>query len=142
MGAFLIALLVAEGTGSEEIAAFAGLRRRSPFLAFCMLLLLLSLGGIPPLGGFWAKLYVFMAGFDAGLWWLVLVGVLAAVLALYYYLMVVRQMYMAPAAKDDPIPVPWPTGLAILACTVAAVALIYPTPILNAALVAGRGLFR
>jgi len=141
IGAFAVVLLVAQATGSEQITAFRGLSQRSPLLAFSMLLLLLSLGGIPPLGGFWAKLYVFMAGVQQGLWWLVLVGVLTSVLALYYYLMVVRQMYILPPESHERLPIPLPAGLALLVCTVAIVALAYPAPLANLATAAGRVLF-
>ena len=140
IGAFIVVLLVAQGTGSEQLGAFAGLGRRSPLLALSMLLLLLSLGGIPPLAGFWAKLYVFLAGVQAGLWWLVLVGVLASVLSLYYYLMVVRQMYMVAPPSPDPLPIPRPAALALLICTGLTVALAYPGPLVAAALAAGRAL--
>jgi len=140
VGAFLVAMIVAQATGSEEISALRGLSRRSPLLALTMLLLLLSLGGIPPLGGFWGKLFIFMAGFEQGLWWLVLAGVLLSVLSLYYYLMVVRQMYIAEPDKTDPLPVSRPAAVAVLICTAVAVALVYPTPLLNLCLKAGEAL--
>ena len=72
MGAFLVVEAVAQAEGSENIAAYRGLAQRSPVLALCMLLFLLSLGGIPFVVGFWAKLYVFWAAAQQGLYWLVL----------------------------------------------------------------------
>src|SRR5574341_1672214 len=74
MGAFLVVEAVARAEGSEATAAFRGLAQRSPLLALAMLLFLLSLGGIPFVAGFWAKLYVFWAAAAAGLYWLVLLG--------------------------------------------------------------------
>jgi NADH-quinone oxidoreductase subunit N len=132
-GAFLVAAAVAQATGKEEIADYAGLAQRNPPLAFAMLLLLLSLGGIPPLAGFWAKVYVFVEAARSGLWWLVLLGALLSVVALYYYLMVVKQMYIFPAAQRDPVRVKWTTGLAIGICTAAVVIIGYPRPYVQAA---------
>ncbi len=86
MGAFLVVEAVARAEGSESTAAFRGLAQRSPLLALAMLLFLLSLGGIPFVVGFWAKLYVFWAAAAAGLYWLVLVGAILTVVALFYYL--------------------------------------------------------
>jgi NADH-quinone oxidoreductase subunit N len=132
-GAFLVVAAVAQATGKEEIADYAGLAQRNPPLAFAMLLLLLSLGGIPPLAGFWAKVYVFVEAARSGLWWLVLLGALLSVVALYYYLMVVKQMYIFPAAQRDPVRVKWTTGLAIGICTAAVVIIGYPRPYVQAA---------
>src|SRR5207244_11874809 len=76
--------------------ALRGLAQRSPLLALAMLLFLLSLGGIPFVAGFWAKLYVFYAAAAAGLYWLVLVGAVLTVVALFYYLVVAKRMYIEP----------------------------------------------
>src|SRR3989442_247904 len=70
MGAFLVVEAVARSEGSEHVSAFRGLAQRSPLLALAMLLFLLSLGGIPFVVGFWAKLYVFLAAAQPGLYWL------------------------------------------------------------------------
>src|SRR5262249_56532411 len=96
MGAFLVVEAVARSEGSEHLAAFRGLAQRSPLLALAMLLFLLSLGGIPFVAGFWAKLYVFWAAATAGLYWLVLVGAVLTVVALFYYLVVAKRMYIEP----------------------------------------------
>jgi NADH-quinone oxidoreductase subunit N len=141
IGAFTVVLIVARSAGNDEIASYAGLAQRSPVLAMGMLLLLLSLGGIPPLSGFWAKIYVFAAGIQQGLWWLVLIGVLASVVSLYYYLMVVKQMYIAPPRDRSPVAVPWPAGLAVVICVLAILALAYPAPILDLAARAASALF-
>ena len=98
MGAFLVVETVARSEQSDGIDAYRGLAQRSPLLALAMLLFLLSLGGIPFVAGFWAKLYVFLAGVEQGLLGLVFVGAVLTVVALYYYLLVARRMYIeAPA---------------------------------------------
>lgn len=104
--AFAVVILISNVTGSDEIEDFAGLSRRSPAMALVMLLALLSLGGIPPVAGFFGKLYVFAAAIEQGLLWLVVIGVLNAIISLYYYLIVVRVMYLEEPPSDEPVPVP------------------------------------
>jgi NADH-quinone oxidoreductase subunit N len=90
------------------LADFAGLSRRSPLLAFCMLIFMLSLAGIPPLAGFFGKFYLFAAllnrphGLD--LLWLVILAVGMSAVSLYYYLQVVKQIYVAEPPPDAPKP--------------------------------------
>src|SRR5258705_6754194 len=84
----------------REHQRLPGLARRSPVLALSMLLFLLSLGGIPFVAGFWAKLYVFWAAAQQGLYWLVLVGAILTVVALFYYLLVAKRIYIG--APDTP----------------------------------------
>src|SRR6476620_10091542 len=116
MGAFLVVEAVARSERSEAIAAYRGLAQRSPLLALAMLLFLLSLGGIPFVAGFWAKLYVFWAAAERGLYWLVLVGALLTVVALFYYLVVAKRMYIEPPDRAERIPLPAALALAILLC--------------------------
>ena len=80
---------------------FYGLNRRSPFLALIMLLAILSLSGIPPTAGFFGKFFIFKAAIDAGMWWLALIGILNAFVGLYYYLTVVKYMYLYRSEEDD-----------------------------------------
>ncbi|HUT74945.1 MAG TPA: NADH-quinone oxidoreductase subunit N [Armatimonadota bacterium] len=141
IGAFTVVTVVAQATGREDIAGYSGLSRRSPALGFALLLLLLSLGGIPPLAGFWAKLYVFAAGIEQGLWWLVTLGVLTTVMSLYYYLMVIKHAYIFDPVEASPIPIPRPAALVLLICVVAVLVLAYPRPVLGLAEVAVRGFF-
>ncbi len=86
------------------ISSFAGLARRDPWRAAAMAILMLSLTGIPPTVGFFAKLYVLIATVDAGLWWLAVVIVLNAALGAFYYLRIVVTMYMRDP-EDDPAPI-------------------------------------
>jgi NADH-quinone oxidoreductase subunit N len=131
LGAFIVVTIVGSAQGNDEIRSYAGLSRRNPLLAFSMLILLLSLGGIPPLSGFWGKLFLFWAGIEQGQYLLVLVGVLATVVSLYYYLMVAKQMYIDDPDDTTPIPVSRSAALALGICTAVVFALGYPTPLWN-----------
>jgi NADH-quinone oxidoreductase subunit N len=103
MGAFAIVAIFEDRTGSTQIASYAGLAKSSPFIAASLSVFLLSLAGIPPLGGFLAKYYVFAAAIDrAGadgvnswLYWVVGVGLLTSVFALYYYANIIKNMFFA-----------------------------------------------
>ncbi len=101
IAAFGVIVLVSNVTGSEKLEDFYGLSRRSPYLALVMLFALLSLGGIPPTAGFLGKFFLFKAAVDAGLWWLALIGILNAFVALYYYLSVVKYMYLYRSEQED-----------------------------------------
>lgn len=129
MGAFMVVETVARSEGSERIDAYAGLAQRSPLLALAMLIFLLSLGGIPFVAGFWAKLYLFLAAAQRGLYGLVFLGAVLTVVALYYYLLVARRMYIDPPARTERIPVPALLGTAIGACAAGVVGIgLYPAP--------------
>jgi NADH-quinone oxidoreductase subunit N len=142
MGAFLVVEAVAQSDGSESIAAYRGLAQRSPVLALSMLLFLLSLGGIPFVAGFWAKLYVFWAAAEQGLYWLVLVGAVLTVVALFYYLLVARSMYIDAPEKTAPVRAPFLLNLSILICVIGVVGVgVYPKPLVMAALRAASTLF-
>ncbi len=135
MGAFLVVEAVAQSEGSDNIASYRGLAQRSPMLALAMLLFLLSLGGIPFVAGFWAKLYVFWAAAEKGLYLLVLVGAILTVVALFYYLLVAKRMYIDPPERPDPIVVPPLLALGILICGLGVVVMgIYPKPFVLTAL--------
>lgn len=84
-------------TGQEEIADFAGLADRQPFLAASIAIGLFSLAGLPIFAGFTAKFYLFTAVADAGFLWLAIVAIFSSLISLYYYLQVIRQMYIQPA---------------------------------------------
>ena len=143
MGAFLVVEAVARSERSEATAALRGLAQRSPLLALAMLLFLLSLGGIPFVAGFWAKLYVFYAAAAAGLYWLVLVGAILTVVALFYYLVVAKRMYIEPPdASAGRIRPSRTMALAVILCALGVVALgVYPKPIVMAALRIATPLF-
>ena len=101
IAAFAVVIAVTNALGTEEISGFAGLSRRSLGLALALLAAMLSLGGIPPLAGFFAKLYVFAAAMGQRLTWLVVIGVLNSIVALYYYLMVVKCVFVDRSEGDE-----------------------------------------
>jgi NADH-quinone oxidoreductase subunit N len=102
VGAFGV-LVALEDEKVDSIAEFAGLAKRSPDIAFCLLIFLLSLAGIPPLAGFFGKFYLFTAGLHAGHLWLVLLALAMSVVSFYYYLKVLKQAYVAapPAGAHE-----------------------------------------
>jgi NADH-quinone oxidoreductase subunit N len=135
MGAFLVVEALARAEGSEATAAFRGLAQRSPLLALAMLLFLLSLGGIPFVAGFWAKLYVFWAAAERGLYWLVLLGATLTVVALFYYLLVAKRMYIEAPERTGAIPVAPTLALSVALCALGVVALgLYPKAVVMAAM--------
>ncbi len=124
LAAFTVVILFARSAGSDEIADYAGLSRRAPWLAMALLIAFLSLGGMPPLAGFVGKFFVFAAAVQSGWIWLAFVGVINAIIGLYYYLTVLKVVYLYRSDDDDrPIEVPrlYVFGLAVC---VAAIILI------------------
>jgi len=107
LGAFGVVAVVEEATGGDALANFAGLSRRAPGLSLCLLVFLLSLGGIPPLAGFIGKFFVFSAAVAAdtghlGLLWLVILAIVMSAVSFYYYLQVLKQAYVLDAAEGAP----------------------------------------
>jgi NADH-quinone oxidoreductase subunit N len=142
MGAFLVVEAVARFDGSESTSAFRGLAQRSPLLALAMLLFLLSLGGIPFVAGFWAKLYVFWAAAEQGLYWLVLVGAILTVVALFYYLLIAKSMYIEAPARAERVRVAPALALSVVLCVLGIVVLgVYPKSVVMAALRVAAPLF-
>jgi NADH-quinone oxidoreductase subunit N len=130
-----------DGRMVEEIADLAGLARGSPTMAFFLAMLLFSLAGIPPLAGFFAKFYVFLAAIKAGLFTLAVVGVLASVVGAYYYLAIVKTMYFdEPAPALEPMPFELKSVLAV-AGLFNLLFFVYPGPLIAAATTAAKSLF-
>jgi NADH-quinone oxidoreductase subunit N len=130
-----------DGTAVEGIADLAGLGRTRPGLAFVLAMMMFSLAGIPPLAGFFAKLYVFLAAVQAHLYWLAVLGVVVSVIGAYYYLRIVKVMYFdepagsfrrTPAAVQAVLTI---TGIFVLFF------FVYPAPLTAAAATAARSLF-
>jgi NADH-quinone oxidoreductase subunit N len=142
LGTFAVILSMRRTQGAvEDINDLAGLSRTHPAMAFWLAVLLFSLAGIPPLAGFFAKFYVFLAAIKAGLYTLAVIGVLASVVGAYYYLLIVKIMYFDEPAQGF---VPMPGKLkAVLGVTGLFVLLFifYPSPLLNAATKAAKSLF-
>lgn len=145
IGAFLVVNAVGGRDADVDMPLFNGLSRRSPGLAAALLVFLLSLAGIPFVVGFWAKLYVFLEAWRAGLWWLVLLGAVLAVVALWYYMQIAYAAYMRMPAEDrkTPVRVDTRTRLAIGVCLVAVVGMgAWPRPFLESALAAAQGFLK
>jgi NADH-quinone oxidoreductase subunit N len=146
LAAFSIVAFLRNVLGSEEIADYAGLVRRSPGLAVCMAIVMFSLVGLPPLAGFQAKWTIFYALVQADLWPLLLIGVLNTVLSLFYYLRVVRVMIFAPEPlyRDAPeIPLNSIAGIYCAFLTFFVVGLFFAfTAVLNVGATAAGSLFR
>ncbi len=100
LGAFSVAMLVERTRKSEEIKAFAGMGYTNPFISICMIIFMISMVGIPPFAGFIGKLFVFKAGVEANLTWLVIIGVLTSVVSLWYYVNIIRHMYFIKYEGD------------------------------------------
>jgi NADH:ubiquinone oxidoreductase subunit 2 (subunit N) len=116
VGAFAVVIAFETATGKTEVKDYAGLVRRSPWLAALLLIFLLSLAGIPPTAGFIGKFYVFGAAVQAQMWVLVAVAAVNSVIAAFYYLNVVRYMFLVPADEDaEPIRISTPMGSALAA---------------------------
>jgi NADH-quinone oxidoreductase subunit N len=135
LGAFFAVMAISNRTGSDEIADYAAMGRRAAIPAAVLTFCLLSLTGLPPTAGFWAKLYIFNAGVQADLVWLVVIAVLNTVVSAYYYLGIVLRMYAhAPEGADAPVlttPAPM-QGLLLIAATGVFIISIYPMPLIEA----------
>jgi NADH-quinone oxidoreductase subunit N len=123
--AFGIVMAFSRITGLEEITDYAGLSRRNPLLALMMLAAFLSLAGMPPFGGFVAKVFVFAAGVEANFVWLVIVGILNSIIGVYYYLNVLKYVYLYRMPGEDeeqhPVPLTRPYTIALVMLVVGVV---------------------
>ena len=125
----------------EDIGDLAGLARTKPAMAFFLAMLLFSLAGIPPLAGFFAKFYVFLAAINAGLVTLAVIGVLASVVGAYYYLVIVRIMYFDEAVEGfEAMPYKLKVVLAVTGLF-NLLFIFYPGPLVEAANAAAKSLF-
>ncbi len=137
LGAFGVITAVAAKTGGDDLSDFSGIGKRSPLLSFFMVIFILSLAGIPPLAGFFGKFYLFLSavGRDSeryGLMWLVVVGVANSAVSLYYYLKILKQMYIIEPKDSSPFRA---SPSMIVALSLSALVVIgfgvYPSPILS-----------
>mgnify|MGYP001115306712 FL=1 len=119
LAAFGVVVIFWQVTGSDDISAYAGLSRRAPGIALAMLVAFLSLAGMPPLAGFVAKVFVFAAAVEANFIWLAVVGVLNSIIGLYYYLTVLKVVYLFRSDDEDkPLPVARPNKIALTVLTI------------------------
>ncbi|MBD3298619.1 MAG: NADH-quinone oxidoreductase subunit NuoN [candidate division Zixibacteria bacterium] len=134
MGAFICVIAFSNRMGSDEIDDYAALSRRSPTIAVFFSIFLLSLAGIPPTAGFLAKYYVFLAAINNGYLWLVIVGLLTSVIALYYYATVIRKMFFPLDQPEGGFPVSLPLTIALsISCLGVLLLGVFPGPFVDLA---------
>jgi NADH-quinone oxidoreductase subunit N len=137
LGAFGVVAALSSRAGGDEMQDFDGMARRAPFLSLLMLIFVLSLAGIPPLGGFFGKFYLFASAVqrDAqhfGLLWLVVLGIVMSAVSLYYYLVLLKHFYVIEAPDQSPIVTPTYLNVALGLVALAVIGLgVYPKPILE-----------
>jgi NADH-quinone oxidoreductase subunit N len=143
LGTFAIILLMKRrGIMVEEISDLAGLARSQPLMSLALLVLMFSLAGLPPMAGFWGKLYIFMAAVEAQLYTPAVLGVLASVVAAYYYVRVVKVMYFDEPAEALDRPVFGVNRtVAFASALIVAIFSLAPQPLSLAAAAAAKGLF-
>jgi NADH-quinone oxidoreductase subunit N len=122
----------------ERVDDFEGLHRRAPFFAFCMVVFLLSLGGIPPTAGFIGKYFLFAAAVQAGFGWLAIIAVLMSAVSMFYYLRLVVAMYLREG-RDADVAITSPLRVVAAVCLVVTLALgIYPAPLVDGAVASSQ----
>jgi NADH-quinone oxidoreductase subunit N len=133
LAAFVCVIIYYNWTGKDEIADYDGLAERAPFLALCLSISLFSLAGMPLFAGFATKFILFQAAVEGDLLWLAAVAVFMSFVSLYYYLVVIRHMYLGQPAEPTRFPTPW-VEYGALSLLVAGIFLVglYPQPLLNA----------
>jgi NADH-quinone oxidoreductase subunit N len=142
LGTFAAIIAMRRPEGSvEKIADLAGLARTKPAMALFLLIMMFSLAGVPPLGGFFAKFFVFSAAIKAGMYTLAVIGVVTSVVGAYYYLSIVKTMYF-----DEPTPAFVPMRLELrlvlgISGLVVILLGVYPGPLVDAAAAAAKSLF-
>lgn len=128
IGAFGVIALAEESGGGDTLASFAGFSKRAPLAAFAMMIFLLSLAGIPPLAGFFGKFYLFAAAIKSdaqtlGLLWLVILAIAMSAVSFYYYLKVLKQIYVVPAERNGGAQIPASAQIALLVLAVIVIVL-------------------
>ena len=132
--AFAAIVAVSNRIGSDEIDGYAGMSRRGPLLAAAMAFAMISLTGIPPTVGFMSKVYLFGAAVNANLEWLAIAGMINSVISAYYYLRVVKVMYLNEPADDSRVKADAPNGVVLAAAAAATLIFgLYPTPLIELA---------
>ncbi|MGI6686653.1 MAG: NADH-quinone oxidoreductase subunit N [Bacillota bacterium] len=133
-GAFACVNAFGNMTGSDQIRDYTGMWKRSPVIASVLLLCLLSLAGIPPLAGFVGKFYLFTAIIDQGFIWLAFLGIGMSMVSVYYYLIVVKVMFLGNPVEDTPVHVSLGTKTVMYVSALASLFLgLYPDPLTNVA---------
>ena len=137
LGAFGVVAALSSRTGGDDLKDFDGMAKRAPFLSSLMLIFVLSLAGIPPLGGFFGKFYLFASAIERdsrnfGLLWLVVLGILMSAVSLYYYLVLLKHIYVVDSKDQSRIITPTYLNFTLGLVALAVVLLgVYPKPILE-----------
>ena len=118
MGAFIAIIAISNKLDSDLIEDYSGMGKRAPLLALALTLSLISLIGMPPAAGFMAKFYIFSAAVNHGLLWLVIIAVINSVISAYYYLRVVKVMWVGEAASTEKVPSSGALRLALFLCCI------------------------
>ena len=134
VGAFAVIIVMSRYAEGEDIGQFAGLARRAPLLSVILTLCLLSLAGLPPLAGFFSKLYLFFAAAQAGLYITVVWGVLNSAISLYYYARVIKSMYLAEPTSDEKVQIQIAPAVSLAAAAIGVLAIgLLSEPFIRAA---------
>lgn len=132
LGAFLTVIAVSNSLGDDSIQSYAGLSKKSPFLAFSLTIFLLSLTGLPPTAGFVAKWFTLSTSIETGLNILTAATLLNSVLAAFYYFRIIKLMYLMPAIDEEPVPPSFPLYIIIAFLFIAVVAAgLYPSALID-----------
>ncbi len=137
LGAFGVVAALSERAGGDNLEHFDGMAKRAPFLSLLMLIFVLSLAGVPPLGGFFGKFYLFMAAVERdsvnfGLLWLVIIGIAMSAVSLYYYLILLKHMYVHPPRNEQRVKTPAYLNVTLAATAAGVIYLgLNPQPLLE-----------
>jgi NADH-quinone oxidoreductase subunit N len=143
VGAFSVVAAVSKHRNGETIADLAGLSRQAPVLAVAMTVSLLSMAGIPPLAGFVGKFFLFSSAIDAGYLWIAVLGFVLSMVSVYYYLNVVKVMYLSAPADERPFDITMPVQLTAVFAMAATLAMgVYPGPLSRLADMAAKTVFK
>ncbi|MDO8473771.1 MAG: NADH-quinone oxidoreductase subunit N, partial [Dehalococcoidia bacterium] len=141
VGAFVAIVAFSNKTGTDTIASYSGMGKRAPILALGLTTCLVSLVGLPPTAGLIAKIYLFNAAVQQGFMWLVMIAVINTVISAYYYLRVVKIMWLGAPASDEPVPSSAAIRTALtLACAGILLLGILPTLVIKLAEMAGKSI--
>lgn len=142
IGAFAAVTYFSKYTGSTDIDSFAGVAKKSPFVAFVFTCCLISLAGLPPFGGFTGKFYLFVGAINSGYTWLALVGALNSVISLYYYVKIIKSMYFGDSKIEEKFEVPNAALAAAIFISLVGILVLFlvPYPFIEAAKMSTLGL--
>ena len=132
IGVFTVLMIMQQSTDKEDISMFSGLYYRAPLTAVAMVILLLSLAGLPVTGGFFGKLYIILGTLAGHAYWLAGIMIVTSVVSFYYYFSIMRQMFMRSDTTGSEIRISAPLGVIVWICTIATVLLgIFPHMVID-----------